>query len=481
MPVDNLGAVRFLERASFGPTAAEVAAVQSSGFQYWLAQQFLQPESVMPDGLDVGQVRARLFLNMANGTDQLRQRMLFALSQIFVVSTNKNVNGEELIPWVRLLSRNAFGNYRTLLKEVTLSPTMGKFLDLANSMKASATSSPNENYPREVMQLFSIGLWELNQDGSLMLDAQGQPIPTYDQTTVRELARALTGWTYPTRPGGTPNVSNWEYFVGFMEARPAYHDTGAKTLLDGQVVPAGLSVEQDLEAVLDNLFLHPNVPPFIATRLIRSLVTSNPSPAYITRVANVFVNNGQGVRGDLAAVLTAILTDAEAIATPGSQTGHLKDPVLHIIGLGRVLGAQITDPNMFLYLFANLGELVLSPNSVFSFYSPLAGLPGHPELYGPEFQIYTPALAIQRANFIYDILSGQLGSAFSVNLTPFTSVAGEANALVEKVNQTLLQGRMSPELRQQLLTATNALSDNWQRAMGALYLAAISSEYSVSR
>jgi hypothetical protein len=225
------------------------------------------------------------------------------------------------------------------------------------------------------------------------------------------------------------------------------------------------------------LYTHPNTAPFIATRLIRHFVTSNPSPAYIQRVADVFVDNGQGVRGDLWAVLKAVLTDSEATAAPSAQRGHLKDPVLHVLNLGRALGAQITDPGQFTYIFRNLGEAVLSSTTVFNFYSPLSPLPGHPELFGPEFQIYSPGLAIQRANFIQQILSGGLGSAFSVNLAPFTALANNPAALVEKVNQTLLFGRMSNELRQVLLD--EAAADPYDRVMGVLFLTAISSEFAV--
>ena len=473
-------AAHFLEQATFGPTAADVAAVQLLGYAGWLEQQFQLPETTIADGLDVNQTRDQIFLNMANGVDQLRQRAVFALSQTIVVSANKNGSGEELIPWVRLLSRNAFGNYRTLLEEVTLSPTMGKYLDLAYSKKASSTSSPNENYPRELLQLFTIGLWELNQDGTVRLDSQGQLIPTYTQNTIKEFARALTGWTYPTQPGQTPLNSNPQYFVGFMEPRVTTHDTGAKTLLHGTTLPAGQSTAVDMEAVLDNIFAHPNVGPFVATRLIRSLVSSNPSPAYIERVANAFANNGQGVRGDLKAVLTAVLTDPEAL-TFAAGDGRLKDPVLHVMGLGRALGAQITNPGAFNYVFSNLTQRVLTPTTVFSFYSPLATLPGHSDLFGPEFQIYPPALAIQRANFIYGILNGQFGPAFAVDLAPYMALAGNPSALVDQVNDTLMFGRMTGELRDLILVATNAIpaSDARQRALGALYLAAISSEFSV--
>jgi hypothetical protein len=327
------------------------------------------------------------------------------------------------------------------------------------------------------MQMFSIGLWELNQDGTLK-GPTGQPIATYSQTTIKEVARALTGWTYPTAPGATPMSSNQPYMTGLMEPRLASHDTGAKTIVGGVVIPAGQTVTEDLEDVIDALFQHPNTPPFVATRLIRSLVRSNPSPDYIERVADVFVDNGAGVRGDMKAVLKAIFTDAEATSA-APQDGRLKDPILHTLGLGRALGAQIGNPGMFLYIFADLGQLVLAAPTVFSFYSPLAALPGHPDLFGPEFQIYTPALAIQRANFIYSILSGGTGSSFQINLAPYVALAGTPAALVDKVDDVLFFGRMSNELRQVILTATQATSDHQQRAIGALYLAAISSEYVV--
>ncbi len=481
-PIDIRTATHFLEQATFGPTALAVSITQNIGLDAWLDQQFAMAESPMPDGLDGNQVRAQLFLNMANGQDQLRQRVMFALSQVIVVSANKTGSGDELRPWVRLLSRNAFGNYRTLLTEVTLSPTMGKYLDLAYSKKASATSSPNENYARELLQLFTIGLWELNRDGSQRLDANNQPIPTYTQQTIKEFARALTGWTFPTMPGATPLNSNPQYFVGQMEGRTTTHDTGAKTLLLGVTIPAGQTMAEDMHAVLDVIFQHPNVPPFVATRLIRSLVTSNPSPAYVERVANTFADNGQGVRGDLKALIKAVLTDEEALRFAALESGRLKDPVLHIIGLGRALGARITDPNAFMWNFSNLTQRVLTPATVFSFYSPLSTLPGRPDLFAPEFQIYPPALAIQRANFIYGILAGWHASSFAVDLTPFISVAATPLTLVNKVDHALMFGRMSNELRERLVTATTAIpaSNTRERALGAVYLAALSSEYAVS-
>jgi hypothetical protein len=472
-----VSAAHFLGQATFGPSAADIHTVRAVGFQQWLLDQAALPESPIADGLDANGVRAAVFKHMATGPDQVRQRAIFALSQVFVVSANKVGSGPELTPWMRLLSRNALGNYHTLLREVTLNPTMGKYLDLGYSKKAGKTTAPNENYPREMLQLFSIGLWALNQDGTLTLNGAGEPIPTYTQETIHEIARALTGWTFPR------DAENNMLFEGEMVAVAANHDTGAKQF-HGLTLPANQTPVADLDAVINAVFHHSNVPPFIATRLIRSLVTSNPSPAYIRRVADVFVNNGMGVRGDLKAVFAAILLDPEALSFHAAHEGRLKDPVLHVIGMGRALDATFDDPNGFMYVFNNLSQRVLTPPTVFSFYSALAPLPGHHNLFGPEFQIYPPALAVQRANFIYGLLNSQYGSSFKVDLTPFTTVAFNTEALLDLVNERLMFGLMSADLRGIIAAATNAIegtstSDRTQRALGALYLAAISSEYSV--
>ncbi len=480
---DATTAVHFLEQSTFGPTAIDVAAVQAKGPQQWLLEQYAQPESPIPSGLDSGQLRAQVYLNMATGPDQVRQRTMFALSQIIVVSADKVTDGSGLSNWTRMLSRNAFGNYRTLLREVSLSPAMGKYLDNVFNRKATTTASPNENYARELLQLFSVGVWQLNNDGSQKLDGLGQPMPTYSQATIAEYARALTGWTYPTKPGATPSNSNPEYYEGELIATPtaSRHDTDPKTLLSGVTVPANLTAPQEIDYVIDSVFNHANLPPFVVTRLIRSMVTSNPSPAYINRVVNVFINNGAGVRGDLRAVVSAILLDPEALNPSAALHGRLKDPVLHVIGFGRALGATIGNPDSFQFVFSNLSQRVLTPPTVFSFYSLTSTLPKQPAVFGPEFQLYPPALAIQRANFIYGLITGQYGSAYAIDRTLFNTVAGDPAALVDLVNQRLMMGRMSGQLRSLLITATAAIpaSDPNQRAIGALYLAAISSEYSV--
>ena len=254
--VSLISAGRFLEQAAFGPRASDLAKVQQIGISGWLDEQFAMPENMIPDQASTGAVRAWQMHQFVHAPDQLRQRVAYSLGQVVVTSLSKLVYANEILPWLRVLNRNAFGNYRTLLREATLSPSMGKYLDLANSTKPTATSSANENYPREVMQLFTIGLWELNNDGSQKLDVNGQPIPSYDQNTVRQVALALTGWTYPTAPGGQPGNLNWENFAADLEPRPAYHDTTAKSFL-GCTLPANQTIQQDLDGTIDCLFQRP--------------------------------------------------------------------------------------------------------------------------------------------------------------------------------------------------------------------------------
>lgn len=234
-----LDGARFLEQSSFGPTPATLAAVEQIGIDAYLADQFSLPETPIPTPAEnsIGPLRQWVSYNYTTAPDQLRQRVAYSLSQIIVTSANKLIYPDAMLPWLRLLSQHAFGNYRDLLHDITVCPSMGKFLDLANSKKPGMAGGANENYARELMQLFTIGLWQLNPDGSQVLDAYGQPVPTYDQETVRQVALALTGWTYATAPGATPQNSNWEYFDAPMESRQQNHATSAKSIL-GTVLPA---------------------------------------------------------------------------------------------------------------------------------------------------------------------------------------------------------------------------------------------------
>jgi hypothetical protein len=469
---------RFLEQATFGPNPQLIARVRQVGIDAFVEEQFALPESSWPS-VATGtrsDVVDRFYYNAAAGQDQLRQRTIYALSQIWVVALNKNTNGNEIIPWLQVLSRNAFGNYRTLMQEMTLNASMGKYLDLVNSNKPAPNGNggANENYPRELMQLFTIGLYELNQDGSNRLDAQGRPIPTYTQTNVRNLALALTGWTYPTAPGQTPRPNNYSYYPGNMESRAANHDTTQKTLLNGYVMPPGRTALQDLNGALDNLFAHPNLGPFVATRLIRAFTTSNPSPGYIQRVAAAFDDDGQGVRGNMKAVLRAILLDSEARpSAPPAEHGKLRSPFLHFISFQRAMQGAIPQTFSIAYLFYGMGEPLLDAPSVFGHYSPLYRIP-HSPLFGPEFQIYTPTEAINRTNLIHSYLN-QGG----VDISPFVAIAGNSTQLINAVDNTFLYGRMSAGMRSALHTALQSSADNRVRALTALYLTATSGEYTV--
>lgn len=319
------------------------------------------------------------------------------------------------------------------------------------------------------MQLFSIGLNMLNLDGSPQLDGLGQTIPTYAQGTIHQIALALTGWVYLNNA--------WQDFSAPMQPNDGNHDMTQKTYL-GCISPANQSTIQDMNSYLDCLFNHPNVGPFIATRLIRSMVTSNPSPGYIQRVATVFNNNGSGVRGDLKAVVTAILIDSEARNDAAPITsGHLKDSIYHIVSFARALGGNITPNNGLPWLFSQMGQTPLTPPSVFSFYSPLYHIPKS-TLFGPEFQIYTPTESVLRANFLWGIITNP-ATDFTLSIAPFVNVAGNTPQLIDAVDQALLHGRMPQNMRQSLANAITAQADNNSKAQIALYLAALSGFYAV--
>ena len=353
--VTKAEAFQLLNQTTFGATEQAANGVIDSGIEAWIDNQFVQPASLQlpylqslprpqPIGLLNGDRVDIWFQNAIDGNDQLRQRVAFALSEIMVVSQLGALQQAPyaLASYYDMLARNAFGNYRDLIEDVTLHPAMGVYLSVLGNQKPNPALNirPDENYARELMQLFSIGLVELNIDGTPKLDDQSQPIPTYDQAVIEGFAHVYTGW-------------NWAGFARFEFARPTeanqtqpmqlypdFHDTGEKLLLNGVVLPAGQSGQQDLAAALDNVFNHPNVGPFMAIRLIQRLTTSNPSPAYVQRVAEVFNDNGAGVRGDLRAVVKAILMDAEARPElPMEIDGKLKEPLLRLTQLWRAYDA----------------------------------------------------------------------------------------------------------------------------------------------
>lgn len=465
----EVAAARLLEQATFGPTTADIALVQQLGASAWIDQQLAMSATPVPTGLtgSVDPLRNHWMKTMASAPDQLRQRMIFALSQIFVVSSDKNPYAQELTPWLQTLNTHAFGSFGQLVREMTLNPAMGKYLALGHSR----APAPNEDFAREVMQLFTIGLHELNTDGTFKT-ANGARIPTYTQPTIGQYARALSGWTFPN---GYEDMS-----APLAAVSPSHHDTSAKTLLSGIQLPAGQSAQQDFDPAMNSLIQHPNVAPFISLRLIRHFVTSNPTPAYVQRISNVF----QQTNGNLGAVVKAILLDQEArLDTPTSLGGRLKDPLLHTIGLVRALNGSIVNPQNLHYDFSLMGQRIAGAPSVFSFYSPLNPLPGsgNSGWYGPEFQIYSPSHAVRRANFLLGMLSGNWGGAMQLDITPYVTAASDPQALMQLVNKNLLQNRMSATARQAIGEAVWANSDAKQRALTALYLTAITAEFAVQR
>ena len=488
--VTPAAAARFLHQVSWGPTPESIARVQQLGFASYLDEQFAASPSIYPDqplAVNLTGVQQRFLQNAITGQDQLRQRVAFALSQIFVVSGLKNPTPTQFVPYLRLLHDLAFSNYATLIHEVTLSPSMGRFLDLAFNEKANAagTTRPNENYARELLQLFTIGTERLNQDGTRQLSG-GVPILTYDQDTVQSFARALTGWTFPTAPGQVPQTRNPQYFVGRMEPVEKTHDTGQKILLNGVVVPAGQTPEEDLADVVANVFAHLNVGPFVAQRLIQHLVTSNPSPAYVGRVAAAF-NGVGGQRGDMKGVIKAIVLDPEARLgdTPGaaasSTSGHLREPALYVLAILRSLGATISDFNRIPGLTVAAGQSLFYAPSVLNYFSPLHDVPQW-NFRGPEFQIHTPSAAVYRANIAYFLAYGSQSIGVSLDLTPFELLASNPALLVESLNQSLLAGAMPPQARQIIEQAVSASpSHAGLRAQVAVYLAASSSAFQVQR
>jgi uncharacterized protein (DUF1800 family) len=500
-------ALRLLEQATWGPTDAEAARVLQMGISAWIDDQFAKAPTGYPaltpvtntpgtsctgtcqrDNYSMYPLQRQFFLNALYGPDQLRQRVAWALHSLLVVSGLDVHLPSWYQPYLDVIYRNALGNYRQLLYEMTLNPGMGDYLNL----NTSTANLPNENYAREIMQLFSLGTVLLAIDGSPRTNADGTIIPTYDQTAVTELARALTGWRFAAALGA--GITNYR---DPMIASTANHDSGSKTLLNGRVIPAGQSPDQDLNNAIDNIFTHPNVGPYVSRHLIRSLVTSNPSPAYIQRVATVFNDNGSGVRGDLKAVIKAILLDPEARQpSPTTDSGHLKEPVLFALNLLRSTNArsangQTTSDGYLNPSVAALGQDVFRPATVFSYYPAFYQVPGTPIL-GPEFGVFDSTTALKRANFVNTMVyanipatgaSGNAPNGTSLDLSALTALAADPAALVQALAHSYLHDGMSWQMQAAILDAVNAVpaSNPLSRAQAALYLVASSSQYQVQR
>ena len=590
-PFNDADAARFLAQATFGPTDADIAHLRAIGYQAWFDEQLsATPTSelsyinwvagTLHENISSANLREAWFLGAFGGpdpqdnalihNDQLRQRIAFALSEIFVVSDQNTLldqHPDGLAYYYDILANDAFGNYRKLLEDVTLSPQMGIYLNMLGNPRADLSQNlhPDENYAREINQLFSIGLVMLNGDGTLQLSG-GKPIPTYDQSVITTFAHVFTGWNWAHC--ATDNFSGCGYndadFTLQMIPFAEWHDNGTDPVNDiackqllqyagaansggcgganaGGVLSSGGTPATDLKFALDNIFNHPNVGPFIGKQLIQRLVTSNPTPAYVQRIANVFNDDGSAahVRGNLQAVVQAILFDPEArdgqFQKP-TTFGKLREPLLRMTHFWRAMGARhhcgqdnaTTGHYASAYRYAGysstygvddtvygngVGQAPLYADSVFNFFKPGFMPPGEMTavgLFGPEFQINTDTIVTNTTNnfagksWYLDLTdacdAGDTIGDVAIDRTHDMGLAGSVNGgpgdpadkLVDAYNTRFMSGQMSPFMRQQLLTALNPVGSanyddynfpNWQfeRISKALLLIITSPEYMVQK
>ena len=530
-PLTEAQASRLLQQATFGATPATLDQATGMTAEAWVDQQFaLGPSMPYLEYVDgrIGELgqnalfnRALFYeawwRNAATGDDQLRQRVAFALSEIFVVSLldGDHIRNRQAGAYYDILLNNAFGNFRDLLEDVTLSPSMGFYLTYFRNEKENAdgTRFPDENYAREVMQLFTIGLDELNIDGTLRLDAQGDPIPTYSGDDIRGLAKVFTGLSQPRgRPSDTFFASSDpDALVKPMVFYPEYHSTSEKRFL-GVTIPAQSTPdpEGDLRIALDALFNHPNVGPFIAQRLIQRLITSNPSPEYVARVATVFNDNGSGVRGDMRAVVRAIILDDEArdetrIADP--SFGKLREPLIRIANYVRAVESRSVSGNWRIGGTSGNTQLDQSPltaPSVFNFYRPgytppaLTAL-GQRNLLAPEFQITDEVSVAGYLNYLRNSINVGLGAAPAggpdvlTDYEDLMALVDDAARLVDRLDLLLTANQLSDSTKQVVIAELNDLpvdpnlsasalaARRRSRIRAAIFLVMSSNDYLVQR
>jgi len=523
-PVDpaeaQASASRLASRATFGMSYNDIVALAETGEEAWLSQQFNLPVGLHdPIVSDLLQRQAagefeeleREFTNIEFAfrrmawwqqaifsQDVLRQRIAFALSEILVVSDKVDILAVfpyALSNYQDMLLTNAFGNFRDLLRAVTLHPSMGVYLSHINNARANPENNtfPDENYAREVMQLFSIGLFELNPDGSEKTDANGDRIPTYNNEDIREFAKIFTGLSF-----GGPNTmfgGRSPVFRQPMRMFESFHEPGPKVLLGGTIVADGQDGMADIDSAIDNLFMHPNVGPFIGKQLIQRLVTSNPSPDYINRVSEAFADNGSGVRGDMQAVIRAILFDPEAQAEPGSgeNFGKLREPLLRFLTFLKTLG--VSSPDGF---YANTGYIIeavlqqhpLSAFSVFNFF-----LPGHQPvgeiaeagLVAPEFQLTNSNTVVAITNLADAVIFGDFVNDLArppfqpatLDFSDYQALIDDPEELLERLDLVMTYNTLSDDTRQMILDTLIDIDDPDFRLATALYLLYVSPDYAV--
>lgn len=542
-PASANDAARFLTQATFGPTAADIARVMALGYGEWIEEQLGKPATLSEPTVEavvnartagaqtVNQQQRlnRFFWQAVYAPDQLRQRMAYALSQIFVISDASSAINQDIVPMAHyqdLLATDAFGAYGPLLSDVTYNPTMGRYLNAYHNVKGSATTSPDENYAREVMQLFSIGLVLRNMDFSPVL-VGGATLPTYDQNVITQTAKVFTGFTYMDAPTGSgpPNYTGANFYGGGLSFAGKYspmacwgtelfpasgtgsnnmrHDISAKTVLGGITINANQTCAQDLADELVIIAAHQNVAPFIARQLIQRFVTSNPSPAFIQRVATVFDTPGN----DLGDVIRAILLDDEARNPPalvnGDAYGKLREPVLRLTALWRAFNALAPVPDAYGEIKmigsggfqSNLGQAPLESPTVFNFYLPDYQQPGtfaDNGLYSPEFEITNESTTYTAANKYYDfIANGYQGVAGYQNDRPLIDLSslvadiGTPSTVADTLNDALLYGTMSTDMHAALVTMLggtfSAGATAQEKAWSALYVTVLSPEFATQR
>lgn len=495
-------AARFLVQASFGPTDEEISRVARDGYDSWLAEQFNQPLTRQTDRVGGRASEDRIeawWFGAIRGPDQLRQRVAFALSQIFVVS-EVDLGGQErnvgLASYYDMLADNAFGTYRELLERVTLHPIMGEYLSMVRNEKPDAARNirPDENYAREVMQLFSIGLVQLSLDGTVPNASQGGN-PTYSQEDIEGLAHVFTGWNY----AGSPSwKSSHRDYINPMEPNEDFHDTGTKIIVGGVTIPDGGTAEVDLRLALDALAGHPNVAPFMSEQLIKRLVTSNPTRAYVQRVAQIWRSDERGQEGYLPAVIRAILLDPEAREghrTGGTSFGKLREPLLRQTALWRAMGARSASGR---YPFSrperDFAQAPLRSPSVFNFFRPDFRQPGDlasAQLDSPEFAILTESVVVSTTNRLYTSVFTNHSDNTSrgpdevlLQLEPAKAFAADPTALIGYLDRILMAGQMSQAMRTSLITYLIPIRDDdggTDRVLEAVYLIVSSPEFALQR
>lgn len=517
---DLEGAARFLSQATLGYNWQQIDSVSNTGIKNWLEKQYNIPpssyyskyDSIYSDAYNLTN-NTRQFRQYLSSTfydmvlkqpDVLRQKIAFALSQVLVISLP--TNGYASTSYYDILYLNAFGNYRDILQKVTYHPAMGMYLNTFRNKKAdfALNTFPDENYARELMQLFTIGLWQLNNDGSQKLDANGNPIRTYDIADIEQLAKVFTGLA----AGATNN--NWMPSflipVDFLDITTpltmynAYHDKSTKHLIDGTILAYNQPGEDDINTAIDVLFNHPNTGPFLSTRLIQHLVKSNPSPAYINRVASTFNNNGNGIRGDLKAVLTAIFLDPEARECnyiDAIESGKLIQPIERILNL--YLAFDVSTPSNKFYVNDSnefkepLGQSFLSASSVFNFFTPFfaeSEFVKPANMVSPEFEILNTYTSTAYINIIENILKQKPFANFTLlntvsgrmaenpNDVPYLNFTEELNVLandgimplLDRLDILLCRGQLAYDNK---ITIENAINQNKANVTGYSNLDAV--------